>query len=296
MFHAYEIRDFFENVESTQHFHINRLDEMPPLPSHIQNPHKHKFYEVLLIQEGETLQNVDYQEFRIESATLFFISQGQLHLWGKTNTETIKGYRLMFTEDFFLLNHISKNFLFELVFLDNVYFYPCISLSEKTDQQIFTYFDLLHQEYQREDVNQKVLQSLLYLVLTEIQRFASQNESNQVNPKHLSTYKEFIELLEKEFRNHLSVNEYADKLCISDKQLNRIIQTVTHQRVGEVIKNRLLLESKRLLTCTDLNISQIADKLGFEDSAYFARLFRKETSLSPTEFKNSLSEMYRKRS
>ena len=285
MFNNYQIKDFFENIENAQHFHINKLDEMPPLPSHIQNPHKHQFYEVLLIQEGETTQNIDYQDFKIESTTLFFISQGQLHLWGKTNTNTIKGFRLMFTEEFFLQNYINKNFLFELVFLDNVYFYPCISLTEETQKPISNYFELLHQEFQREDKNPKVLQSLLYIVLIEIQRFVNQKEAKILPSKHLATYKLFVELLENQFQKHLSVGEYANRLCISEKQLNRMVKSVTNKSVGEVIKNRIILESKRLLTSTDLNINQIADELGFENSAYFARYFKKETNFSPTEFK-----------
>lgn len=297
MFHAYEIADFFEPISSSkQHFHINRLEEMPPLPQKIKSPHKHLFYEILLIKEGSTLQNVDYQEFHIESATLFFISQGQLHFWGKTNRETIKGYRLMFTEDFFLLNHIDKNFLFELVFLDNVYFYPCIGISAQTVPQIYTYFDLLFAEYQRQESNPKALQSLLFLTLTEVQRIATQKIPNLTHNKHITTYKIFVEQLEKNFKNHLSVNDYAEKLCLSSKQFSRLVQSVTNQNVSAVIKNRLVLEAKRLLTCTDLTISQITDELGFEDSAYFARFFRKETQQSPTEFKNLMSEMYRRRS
>ncbi len=45
MFHAYEIADFFESSTAKQHFHINRLEEMPPLPPKIKSPHKHLFYE-----------------------------------------------------------------------------------------------------------------------------------------------------------------------------------------------------------------------------------------------------------
>ena len=277
-------------------FHINKLEEMPPLPSKILSPHKHHFYEIFLIKEGVAIQNVDYQEYKINSATLFFISQGQLHLWDKTHREGISGYRLMFTEDFFLLNHIDKNFLFELVFLDNIYFYPCVDLSENIREPIYTYFDLLYNEYQRMDANPHVIQSLLFLVLTEIQRISTKQNPDKILSKQLGIYKQFIELLEGHLAENLSINDYADKLCLSSKQLNRAVHSITNQSVSAVIKNRLILEAKRLLTCTDLNVNQISNKLSFEDSAYFARFFRKETQCSPTEFKAKMVEMYRKRS
>lgn len=269
---------------------------MPPLPDKILSPHKHHFYEIFLIKEGSAIHNVDYQEYDINCATLFFISQGQLHLWDKTKRENIKGYRLMFTEDFFLLNHIDKNFLFELVFLDNIYFYPCVSLSQNTTEPIYTYFDLLYNEYQRIDTNPQVIQSLLFLTLTEIQRVSTKQNPGKILSKQLSVYKQFLELLERHLAENLSPNDYADKLCLSPKQLNRIVQSVTNQSIGNVIKNRIILEAKRLLTCTDLNVNQISLKLNFEDSAYFARFFRKETKSSPTEFKAQMAEMYRKRS
>ena len=296
MFHTYSIADFFGLEDEKQHFHINRLEEMPVLPSKIKSPHKHLFYEILLLKEGKSIQNVDYQEFDIQSATLFFISQGQLHLWGKTDRTKIKGYRLMFTEDFFLLNHIDKNFLFELVFLDNVYFNPCISVPNERNLPIYSYFDLLFEEYQRQEPNAKVLQSLLFLALTEVQRIATAQNTNKIVNKEISIYKKFIELLEKNFKRHLSINDYAGQLSLSSKQFTRLIQNITNQNVSDVIKNRLVLEAKRLLTCTDLNINQISYELGFEDSAYFARFFRRETQQSPTEFKNLAAEIYRKAS
>ena len=296
MFYSYSIADFFELKHEHRHFHINRLEAMPILPSRIKSPHKHQFYEVLLIKEGNTIQNVDYQEFNIQSATLFFISQGQLHLWGKTDRSNIRGYRLMFTEDFFLLNHIDKNFLFELVFLDNIYFNPCISVSNEANSTIYKYFDLLFEEYERDDANSKVLQSLLFLTLTEVQRITTHQKSNMVVSKEIGIYKKFLELLEDNFKKHLPIGDYAGKLCLSQKQFTRIIQGITHQSVSDVIKNRIILEAKRLLTCTDMNINQISYELGFEDSAYFARFFRRETQQSPTEFKNITVEMYRKAS
>ena len=91
MFNSYHIADFFNLADTKLNFHINKLEEMPPLPSKILSPHKHHFYEIFLIKEGVAIQNVDYQEYKINSATLFFISQGQLHLWDKTNREGIKG-------------------------------------------------------------------------------------------------------------------------------------------------------------------------------------------------------------
>lgn len=44
--------------------------------------------------------------------------------------------------------------------------------------------------------------------------------------------------------------------------------------------------SKELLRFTNLSIKEIANKVGFENSLYFSRLFKQETNLSPSEYRN----------
>jgi AraC family transcriptional regulator, transcriptional activator of pobA len=289
MFHSYSISDFVKKGNSNLHFHINRLDKMPPRPAHIVCPHKHLFYELVLILAGETIQVVDYQTYTVQKDTLFFISPGQLHFWHKTDAPEIKGYRLMFTEQFFVENGHDPSFLFKLVYLDNVYQNPYLDFSNQTDALIFDYFNLLYQEYHRENSNPKALQSLLFLMLTEIQRlFEQQNHAPQTH--QLVLFKSFIQLLEKHFAEQWLVSDYAKALFITPRHLNRVTQSIANQSVISVIQNRIILESKRLLTFSDLTVGAISEKLGFEDAAYFARCFRKLNDCSPSEFRMHLLE------
>ena len=57
---------------------------------------------------------------------------------------------------------------------------------------------------------------------------------------------------------------------------------------------RIVLEAKRLLSFTNLTVSEISTQLNFEDPSYFARYFKKTIGLSPIEFKNNMSQKYRK--
>ena len=102
---------------------MNRLEGTPPV-STIIRPHKHQFYEVFAIKKGIIKQSVDYNEYKIAKNTIFFISQGQLHQWEQKNNSVFEGFRLMFTEEFLLLNQSNKNILFELVYLNNMYYNP----------------------------------------------------------------------------------------------------------------------------------------------------------------------------
>jgi AraC family transcriptional regulator, transcriptional activator of pobA len=286
-------KDAINHVSTGSHFHINRLEDMPPLPAHIVTPHKHRFYELFLIKQGTATQVIDYQEYKLAANTFLLISQGQLHFFEKSNREELQGYRLMFTEEFFQMNQLDNQFLFEVIHLDNIYQNPFLALSPEANGFVFTYFDLLFQEYQRPNTYDRALQSLLFLLLAEIHRLLKTPLPSDATKHQATVFKQFIILLETHFMKKWAAANYAESLFISPRHLNRIVQDITNQSLTQVIQNRTVLEAKRLLTFTDLTVGQIAERLGFEDAAYFARCFRKETGTSPTDFKENVSQKYR---
>jgi AraC family transcriptional regulator, transcriptional activator of pobA len=292
MFKSYYIADFLDLPSQNKYFHINRLEDMPPLPTQIITPHKHHFYELFLVRTGNATHKVDYEEYQLKADNFFLISQGQLHFWAKTDRENIKGYRLMFTEDFLLMWMPDNQFLYEIIHLDNIYQNPLILLSKEDNSLIYSYFDLIFQEYTRQNSYEKSLQSLLFLLLAEVHRLF-EKQSLAVTTKHNAViFKQFLLLLEKNYEKKWLACDYADALFLSSRHLNRIVQSMTNQSISIVIQNRTILEAKRLLTFSDLNINQIAAQLGFEDAAYFSRFFLKVMCCTPKEFKMQMSEKY----
>ena len=258
MFKTYTISHFLKNTDLSRdyqgdaHFHINRLENMPTLPPSIVTPHKHHFYELFLVCEGTATHAVDYQEYTLTKNTFFFIAQGQLHFWATTNRENIRGYRLMFTEDFFQMNQTDNQFLFELIHLDNIYQNPLILVSPKLNSFIFTYFELILQEFERENTYDRALQSLLYLLLSEVHRLLKSPLPSESTKHQAVVFKQFTLLLETHFTKKWSASDYADALFMSVRHLNRIIQSITNQSLTQVIQNRTVLEAKRLLTFSNL--------------------------------------------
>lgn len=287
MYHEYQLTDFFNKEIPYKDFQINRLEEMPPLPDYIKSPHKHLFYELFILSSGSTIHNVDFLEFQLSANTLFFISQGQLHIWAKNLRKSLVGFRLMFNETFMTHNFIKPNFLFELVYLNNIYFNPLLAI--EPNAKIYTYFELLHQEYQDENRNKHSLQAMLYLILNEIQKIANAQIPNQAeNLNDLTIYKQFLNNVENSFNQNISIDTYAENLCISTRQLSRIVKNLANLTLNQVIQNRKILEAKRLLKYSNLSINEIAYQSGFEDASYFIRLFKKLENCTPNEFKKIL--------
>jgi len=284
----YKIKDFFNAPIKLDHFHINRLEEMPALPKSIVSPHKHKFIEIFLLLNGSMEHNIDFKQFVIKKPSLFFISEGQYHFWTKSNRVNLKGYRLMFEENFIQNVFLQQNFLFELVYLNNVYQNPLMTLSKSQQLRVVQLFDLLHQEFNRIDFNLKALQANLFLLLLEIQRESIAANSAIDNAYHVTTYQKFNKLVDSHFKENKSNSWYAQNLNISTAQLNRIVSKYSSSPVGQFIQNRRILEAKRLLVTTSKTIQTISYELGFHDYSYFIRVFKKYVKTTPQDFRSKM--------
>ena len=97
------------------------------------------------------------------------------------------------------------------------------------------------------------------------------------NTSYIQHYQHFEELLEQNFIKEKSAFQYAERLNLTTKHLNRITQTVVQKTVSEIITERTILEAKRMLIYLDESLVDIAFRLGYEEYSYFVRVFRKKT-------------------
>lgn len=95
----------------------------------------------------------------------------------------------------------------------------------------------------------------------------------------------FRELIDQHYRENLRLQNYASMMAVSPAQLRAACVAATGLSPTKMIHARLITEAKRNLIFGDLSIEQIAYGLGFVDTAYFTRFFRKEVGQSPSQFR-----------
>ena len=98
-------------------------------------------------------------------------------------------------------------------------------------------------------------------------------------------FERFEALLEQHFLEHWTVSQYAGALSVTPTHLSRVTRSATGHAASHMIVERIIREARRNLVYTNLPISAIAYALGFNDPAYFSRLFSAETGLSPRSFR-----------
>ena len=99
----------------------------------------------------------------------------------------------------------------------------------------------------------------------------------------------FCTLLEEHFQAPLSVSEYASRLGISAPHLTRLCRSVLGSAPNDLVRQRRMLEAKRLLEYTGLPVAEIAHRCGFRDAAFFSRTFRAKLGVTPQAYRKSLA-------
>ena len=95
----------------------------------------------------------------------------------------------------------------------------------------------------------------------------------------------FDALVEARFRQHWPVARYAAALAITPAHLSRLCRAATGRPASAVIEDRIIREARRHLVYTNLPVQSIAYDLGYDDPAYFSRVFTRATGLSPRSFR-----------
>ncbi len=106
-------------------------------------------------------------------------------------------------------------------------------------------------------------------------------------------FRNFKKLLVENYRKHHSIGFYADSLNITTTYLSRVVKSVTGSTVCFHISKMLCSDARRLLECTDMDIKEISDMLGFSDQSVFGKFFMRKTGVSPLKFrmKNDLQRL-----
>jgi AraC family transcriptional regulator, transcriptional activator of pobA len=101
-------------------------------------------------------------------------------------------------------------------------------------------------------------------------------------------FRRFEALLEQHFLAHWSVSDCATALSITPTHLSRLARAATGHAASQLILERIIREARRNLVYTNLSVATIAFALGFNDPAYFSRLFAGATGMSPRRFRDGI--------
>ncbi|MDT3387303.1 MAG: AraC family transcriptional regulator [Bacteroidota bacterium] len=251
------------------------------------DPHVHEFEELLIGLEGQIEHYIDFRTETVDAPYVSFITEGKIHqLKHLAKDGRCDIWVILFKKDFIA----ETAFQLYSSFHDNANMYLKLHGSVT---RLDTLCSMMFDEYSREDADGAVVKHLLTTLISMIEsdkRSISKDPEGNINLQN-KIFRDFLQILEKHFREPRSVEYYAEKLFMSSRNLNMICQRVMHQSVSEIVETRKLLEAKNLLVTTDKSIADIGYVLGFNEKTYFTHVFKKKAGLSPSTFRKEMRAM-----
>lgn len=232
--------------------------------------------------------------YDFDEGGILCVSPGQV-IGSVEDAQDHAGYTLLVDPDFFLGHALAKKIkqfgFFSYAVSEGLF------LSEKERDTIVAVFKIMEEELNSriDDSTQIVILAQIELLLSYIERFHKRQFITRklVNTQLLSRLENLMdEYFQTEESLNLgipSVQYFADRLNLSASYLSEMLRVLTGQNAQQLIHHHVIEKAKEFLSTSELSVSEIAFRLGFDYPQSFSRLFKTKTNLSPVEFRKNFN-------
>lgn len=279
----YSIESLQAAQPESKEFNFFRFEYFARDIEHLKKPHRHNFYSFIYVSSGTGNHMIDFKAYDLKPGRLFLISPGQVHRWGIL--KNVSGYVLLFNDSFMALSKGRKLMSAWPLFRSHQPNFLDLSAAERKSW-IEEFLFIEDEVRQRDDFTRDALFYSVSSLLVRASRLVAMAGLKKNKTGIADLLFQFQELIEKKFQTLKTPREYAAIMNITPNYLNAVCKKKSGKSAGDLIRQRVLLEAKRLLAHTELSVAEIAFQLGFKDNSYFGRYFKKHTTKTPESFRS----------
>ncbi len=237
---------------------------------------------ILWFESDNNILNVDSKQYTFSKNQVVFLTE-----FHKVKVKSIGGIRfLRFNRPFYcVLDHDIEVGCKGILFFGASQL-PIIDIPLDELDRFETLWKVFQMEMQSKDSLQiDMLQMMLKRYLILCTRLFKSQASYPVKKIDSDIIRDFNFLVEKHFKEKHTVAQYAEFLNKSPKTIANIFSKIGEKTPLTYIQERRMLEARRLLRYSDLQVKEIAFELGFNDLQTFSRFFKKQEGIYPSVFK-----------
>lgn len=279
---VYDISTFEEYKNAG--IHVNRFGHYASQHQHLHTAHRHSFYHLVYFTKGSGSQTIDFENYPVVPGLIYFMAPGQVHSWAFESE--VDGYIVNFSEDYFRSFLYNPNYLENFSFFDERSAEAVMILPEPVQEKISSLFEeILSEGKTSRPFDADLVRLLILSIFIQIAR--TKDHAHQVahSSYNHTLLKSFKKLIEQNFIQLRFPKEYAALLYITPNHLNALCNDLLGIPAGQLIRDRVILEAKRMLINMELSITEIAEKLEFSDHSYFIKFFKKHVGTTPDKFR-----------
>ena len=248
------------------------------------------FYKISLITNFEEISEKENTK-----VILNFVEPGQKYYYPPT--KYFKGYQILLHSDIFKEYLTEKSIIKYNFFSYNVS--KSLVLTKDEENTINFLITQAWNEFNNkdDDFSTPIVLSYISTLLNLAERFhyhqfkTRKTMCNRISNNFFKLMRTYYSKAKHSDTKQPTLLFFAEKLNVTPNYLSDVIRHHTGKSALSIIHEYIIQEAKKLLISTNQTISEISFNLGFEYPNYFSRLFKKKTSLSPSDFRKSVKSI-----
>ncbi|NCD68659.1 AraC family transcriptional regulator [Mucilaginibacter agri] len=245
---------------------------------HIEKPHKHDFFLFMLFEEGGGIHTIDFVDYPVAGSQLHILFPEQIHKWELP--ENTHAHQIMIGRSMF--ETLAGSLRFSQISYQN---HPIINLNPNAFKELLYEFRLVKAELAKPAILWEIINERVKLIALMASREAETLFSDQTIYKTKPILFKYLSLIDTFYKTEKLLAFYANQLNISANYLNILCKRHLNASATALIHQRLILETKRMLSTSDSPLKIIAAELGFYDMAHFSKFFKSNTRMTPRSFR-----------
>ena len=258
--------------------------------SPIGKPVRLNFYTITIKDKTTCNASYGWRSYDFTRGCMNFFAPGQVHCWKEKTANTDRwGWMLAFHPDFIRKYPLGAKIGRLKFFSYDVR--EALHISDMERKVVENIMENIENEY-RQNIDahtQDIIVSQLDVLLNYSERFYMRQfqTRSSVGPDIVTRLQVLLQRhIDKHCKEFVSVSALANELNMSSHYLSDLLRSLTGMNTQQHIHAFLIERAKSLLATTQLSVSEIAYRLGFEYPQHFNRLFKSKTGVTPLEYKN----------
>lgn len=276
-------------LQANGEFGIEYLKNTRPMTMAYNHYHNH--YEIYYLLSGERYYFIKERTYHIMQGDLVMINPFELHRTSGTHHPRHERILINFKKEFVEEVHVEEPNL-PLLFCFNMnknLLRLDIGFQKKIEPILFQMIDESQKKLPGYSAYLKVL---LIELLLNVNRYTVQHKNDYFD--HPSSVHQkisgVVKYMNDHYAQHLTLPDMASRFAFSSYYLSRTFKEVTGFTFVEYLNSVRIKEAHALLRDSDLNITQISEKVGYESSTHFGRVFKAATGISPLKYRKNKSQ------
>lgn len=244
----------------------------------VYGTHKHTEHELYYLLNGDTKYFIGDEFFHLQTGNFIFVPKGTLH---RTDSETCHfNERLVFSFGDEIFNDSMKPILEELSRI------KLIRIPKKHLPLAHELIEKISNEYQSQNAfKEQMIQSYLRTLLVRLCRYNTTDSPNL--DKATQLFYHISEHISDNLSSEITLSSLSKSFSISESHLSRKFKSIFGIGISEYVRYMRMQKAIKLLIGTDLSITEISERCGFNDSNYFSTIFKLTTGISPHKYRKS---------